>query len=212
MIEKPAPVRQENIAVRINAYDALPYPYGWGADENGCPALDEPRRLIRLLWEKGVRLINVTTGNPYYNPHIGRPADTGAYIPPEHPIVSAARMLNIIKEMKTAVPDMTVVGTGFSWFREYGANIAAGCIEQGWMDMAGFGRQTFAYPGFARDIVEHGGMVRNKCCVTCTKCTELMRFGGQTGCVVRDSEVYLPLWRKATNGQTMISKRTGYHI
>ena len=201
-----------NIAVRINAYDAIPYPYGWGTDENGHPKLDEPRRLMQLLWEKGVCLVNITNGNPYYNPHIGRPADKGPYIAPEHPIESAARMLHIIKEMKSAAPDMTIVGTGFSWFREYGANIAAGCIEKGWMDMAGFGRQSFAYPDFVRDIIANGAMSRNKCCVTCTKCTELMRFGGQTGCVVRDSNIYLPLWREATQGRTMMSARIGSHV
>ena len=201
-----------DVAVRINAYDAIPYPYGWGTDENGNPDLDEPRRLMQLLQDKGVRLVNITTGNPYYNPHIGRQADVGPYIAPEHPIESAARMLNIIKDLKAAVPDMTLVGTGLTWFREFGANIAAGCIEQGWMDIAGFGRQSFAYPDFARDIVDNGTMMRSKCCTTCTKCTELMRFGGQAGCVVRDSKVYLPRWREATNGRTMMSTKQGKHV
>ena len=201
-----------DIAIRLNAYDAIPYPYGWGTDENGNPALDEPRRLVQLLRKKGVCLVNITTGNPYYNPHIGRPADIGPYIATEHPIESVARMLHIIKEMKSVAADMTVVGTGFSWFRAYGANIAAGCIEKGWMDMAGFGRQSFAYPDFARDVIANGAMMRKKCCVTCTKCTELMRFGGQTGCVVRDSKVYLPLWREATQGRTMMSARIAGHV
>jgi len=201
-----------NVVVRFNAYDAIPYPYGWGTDENGRPALDEPRRLMQMLWEKGVRLVNITTGNPYYNPHIGRPADIGPYIAAEHPVESAARMLHIIKEMKAAATGMTLVGTGFSWFREYGANIAAGCIEKGWLDIAGFGRQSFAYPDFARDIFANGAMSRNKCCVTCTKCTELMRFGGQTGCIVRDSKIYLPLWREATKGRTMMSAKIAHHV
>jgi len=201
-----------DVTTRINAYDALPCPYGWGSDENGNPALDEPRRLMQLLWEKGVRMVNISTGNPYYNPHIGRPADVGPYTAPEHPIESAARMLYIVKEMKAAAPDMVMVGTGFSWFREFGANVAAGCIEQGWMDVAGFGRQSFAYPDFAHDIVTHGAMIRKKCCSTCTKCTELMRFGGQAGCVVKDSKVYLPLWRKATNGQTMMETEVKNHV
>ena len=196
-----------DIAVRLNAYDAIPYPCGWGADRNGHPALDEPRQLMQKLFEKGVRLVNITTGNPYYNPHIGRPADVGTYTAPEHPIESAARMINIIKEMKAAAPGIALVGTGFSWFREYGANIAAGCIEQGWMDIAGFGRQSFAYPDFARDIVTHGEMLRKKCCITCTKCTELMRFGGQAGCVIKDSKIYMPLWREATKGRTMMSTK-----
>ena len=201
-----------DVTLRMNAYDAIPYPYGWGTDENGRPALGEPRRLMKILWEKGVRLVNISTGNPYYNPHIGRPADVGPYTAPEHPIESAARMLHIIKEMKTAATGMALTGTGFSWFREYGANIAAGCVEQGWMDIAGFGRQSFAYPDFARDIVAEGKMMRRKCCIACTKCTELMRFGGQTGCVVKDSKIYLPLWQKATNGNTMMSARVMNHV
>ena len=194
IIEKLKAHVEIDIAVRLNAYDAIPYPYGWGTDENGNPSLEEPRRLMQLLSEKGVKLVNITTGNPYYNPHIGRPADICPYVAPEHPIESASRMLHIIKEMKTAAPDMTVVGTGLSWFREFGANIAAGCIQKGWMDLAGFGRQAFAYPDFARDIIVDGKMQRNKCCITCTKCTELMRFGLQTGCVVRDSKIYFQLW------------------
>ena len=201
-----------DVAVRFNAYDAIPSPYGWGTDDQGCPSLDEPRRLMQLLQEKGVSMVNITTGNPYYNPHIGRAADMGPYTAPEHPVESAARMLQIIREMKAAAPGMTVVGTGFSWFREYGAPIAAGCIEQGWMDIAGFGRQSFAYPDFARDIIVSGAMLRNKCCTTCTKCTELMRFGGQAGCVVRDPKVYLPRWREATHGRTMMSTRIGSHV
>jgi 2,4-dienoyl-CoA reductase-like NADH-dependent reductase (Old Yellow Enzyme family) len=201
-----------DITLRINAYDAIPYPYGWGTDENGRPSLDEPVRLMKILWEKGVRMVNISVGNPYYNPHVGRPADVGPYIALEHPIESAARMLNIVKEMKAAVPGMVIVGTGFSWLREYGANVAAGCIEQGWMDIAGFGRQAFAYPDFAKDIIAHGAMLRNKCCIACTKCTEIMRFGGQTGCVIKDSGVYLPVWREATNGRTMMSERIGSHL
>ena len=191
-----------DITLRINAYDAIPYPYGWGTDENGCPAPDEPRRLMQILWEKGIRMVNISAGNPYYNPHIGRPADMGTYVAPEHPIESAARMLNVIREMKAAAPEMIIVGTGFSWFREYGANIAAACIEQGWIDIAGFGRQAFAYPDFAHDIMTHGKMFRRKCCISCAKCTGLMRFGGQTGCVIKDSKVYLPIWREVSKGRT----------
>lgn len=201
-----------DIAVRMNAYDAIPYPYGWGSDENGEPDLTEPKKLVGLLAQKGVKLINISTGNPYYNPHIGRPCDVGPYVANEPQIKSAARMLNIIKEIKEAAPGVVIMGTGFSWFREYGANIAAACIEQGWMDIAGFGRQAFAYPDFAKDIITNGAMERNKCCIACTKCTELMRFGGKAGCVVRDSKVYVPLWREATKGETMMTDRVDIHI
>lgn len=201
-----------DITTRINAYDAIPAPYGWGCDGEGNPDLAEPKLLMQMLEQRGVQLVNITTGNPYYNPHVGRPSDMGAYVGPEHQTEAAYRMLNIIRELKAAAPSIKFIGTGFSWFRQYGANIAAGCMEQGWFDMAGFGRQAFAYPDFAKDILLHGGMDAKKCCIACTKCTEIMRFGGKAGCVIRDSKVYLPIWKEATDGRTMMNTRPGIHV
>ncbi|MHC4175070.1 MAG: oxidoreductase, partial [Planctomycetota bacterium] len=67
----------ENAAVvtRLGVYDAIPYPYGWGVDKDDYRRADltEPKKLIGLLQERGVNLINVTIANPYYNPHVGRP-------------------------------------------------------------------------------------------------------------------------------------------
>ena len=201
-----------DITLRLNAYDGIPYPYGWGTDENGNPDLEEPKKLMQILESKGVFLVNISTGNPYYNPHIGRPCDIGPYVAPEHPLESIARMLHIIRNMKLSAPSISVIGTGFSWFREYGANVAAGCVERGWMDLAGFGRQSFAYPDFAKDILANGKMDRKKCCIACTKCSELMRFGGVSGCVIKDSKVYLPIWKETTNGRTIMSDKPGIHI
>lgn len=203
------------ITMRLNAYDAIPYPYGWGVDKGDFrkPDISEPIQLIKILHEKGVNLINISTGNPYYNPHVGRPYDMGAYIPPQHPLEGIDRMLNIIREIQQSVPDMTVVATGFSWLREYGANVAAGGIEQGWFKIAGFGRQAFAYPNFARDILREGKMSRKKCCISCSKCTEIMRDGGTTGCVPKDASVYAPIYREGRKGKTVLtSTKLAEHV
>ena len=32
--------------------------------------------------------------------------------------------------------------------------------------------------------------------LTCSRCSQIMRDGGRTGCVVRDAEVYLPEFRQ----------------
>ena len=160
----------------------------------------------------GTYTINISAGNPYYNPHLGRPCDVGPYVATEHPLMSVERLLNAIRQMKQAAPDVVIMGTGFSWLREYGANVAAGAVEQGYMDIAGFGRQAFAYPDFAKDIIEKGCMDGRKCCIACTKCSELMRFRDVTGCVIRDSGVYLPIWKKATDGRTIMSNRIDIHI
>jgi 2,4-dienoyl-CoA reductase-like NADH-dependent reductase (Old Yellow Enzyme family) len=186
------------ITTRLNIYDGIPYPYGWGVDKENDKKydLEEPIKLVKILNQKGAQLINLTMGNPYYNPHINRPYDKGAYVPPEHPLVGVERMVNGIGEVQKAVPGITVVGTGYSWMRHFSPYLAAGMIEKGYASMIGYGREGFAYPDFARDIVQNGSMSKNKCCIVCSKCTDLMRAGGTTGCVIKDSKTYAPLYNQ----------------
>ncbi|MBE7030629.1 MAG: flavin oxidoreductase/NADH oxidase [Ruminococcaceae bacterium] len=192
-----------DITTRINAYDEIPYPYGFGVDKEDFRTRDlsEIKLIAQKLYDEGVRLINITGGNPYYNPHINRPYDAGPYTPPTHQLQSAWKLLDAARQVKQAVPGMTVISTGFSWFRELGALLAAGCVEQGWCDIAGFGRQSFAYPDFALDITKGNGMDRKKCCIACGKCTEIMRNGGKAGCAIRDTEVYLPIYQAGWEGK-----------
>jgi 2,4-dienoyl-CoA reductase-like NADH-dependent reductase (Old Yellow Enzyme family) len=204
-----------DITLRMNAYDAIPYPFGFGVNEEDVhkPNLEEPIKLVKLLREKGVKLINISCGNPYYNPHVGRPFDIGPYMPVKSQLSSISLMLNIIREIQQAVPEINVVATGFSWLREYGANVAAGGIQEGWFKLCGFGRQAFAYPNFARDILEKGKMDRAKCCIACGKCSEIMRDGGKAGCVIKDSEVYAPIYRKGREGKpSLVNNREAEHI
>ena len=66
-------------------------------------------------------------------------------------------------------------------------------IREGWCDLVGFGRSAFAYPDAPRDILEHGKMTPDKCCVTCSMCSQIMKdVVGRGGCVVRDSAIYAP--------------------
>ena len=204
-----------DLALRLNAYDAVPSPYGWGVNRQNYRTVDlkEPVNLVQILQNKGLKLLNISAGNPYYNPHIGRPYDTGPYIPEEHPLLGVERLLNLSREIQQAVPAVPVVATGFSWLREFGAHCAAGAVENGWCSLAGFGRQAFAYPDFAGDIITKGRMDRAKCCIACGKCSEIMRFDGRTGCVIRDSEEYLPIYKEASKGkQPYAGKHIANHV
>ena len=185
------------IAARLNIYDGIPYPYGWGTDKEDYkkPDFSEPFKLIDILYDKGVRLINITMGTPYYNPHVNRPYDSGGYISEETQLEGVARLINGAGEMQKRHPDMVIVGTGYSWFRHMAANVAAGTVDDGKAKIIGMGRGAFAYPDFAKDILENGEMDRKKCCITCSKCTELMRAKSATGCVVRD-EKYTKLYKE----------------
>jgi len=189
------------VTSRLNIYDALQYPYGWGVDQDDetKPDFTEPRRLIERLITLGCGGLNTTIGNPYYNPHVNRPFDfpiRGMSTPEEHPLETLHRFVHITRTVQQAFPKLTVVGSGYSWVREFYPNLAAAIIERGWASVAGLGRGALACPDFARDILEHGRMEPKKTCVTCSACTQIMRDGGTAGCVVRDSAVYGSIYRE----------------
>jgi hypothetical protein len=187
------------VTMRLGIYDAIPYPYGWAVDKNDYtkPDLTEPKKLIGLLQQRGLGLINVTIANPYYNPHVGRPFNepiVGGYEEPEHPLVGVDRLVKLTGEIQKQFPDIAIVGTGYSWLRTLFANVAAANITNGLTRLVGAGRMAFAYPDFAKDIIANGRMYPEKVCVSCSACTQIMRDGGMTGCVVRDNKVYGPIF------------------
>lgn len=187
------------VTTRMNLYDGYAHPYGWGVSpESGTePDLSEPIELVRRFYnEYGMRIIDFTIGNPYNNPHINRPYDIGAYEPPEHPLEGVSRACSVISQVKHAIPEMTIVSSEYSYLRHFSPYQAAGMISEGHADLAGYGRMAFAYPQFARDILKNGEMNPKNCCITCSKCTELMRAGSVTGCIIKDPSVYLPLYQK----------------
>ncbi|MBD3265477.1 FAD-dependent oxidoreductase [bacterium] len=187
------------VTSRLNVYDAIAYPYGWGVDRDDYqkPDLTEPLQLINRLKNLGYHGVNVSIANPYFNPHYGRPFDhpiIGGYIPEEHPLEGVDRLLHIVKQIQQANPDLTIVGTGYSWLRQFVPYVAAGAVKEGWNEIAGLGRGGFAYPDFAKDIIKHEVMDPLKVCVSCSSCTQIMRDKGRTGCVIRDGEVYTDLY------------------
>ena len=187
------------ITCRLNVYDGFPYPYGFGVSQEGGlePDLTQPLELVGILHRQlGMPLLDVTIGNPYVNPHVNRPADSQPYPLPESPLVGLGRMLHCVRTIQQAYPELAVIGSGLSYPRHLAGELAAAGVEQGWFQIAGFGRMAFAYPHFAKDLLGPG-LDPKQCCVTCGKCSQLMRLGSMAGCVVRDP-VYTRLYREAT--------------
>ena len=189
------------VATRLGVYDAIPFPYGWAVNKNDYtqPDLEEPKKLIELLHQHGVNLMNITIANPYYNPHVGRPFNepiVGGYEEPEHPLSGVNRLVNIVGRIQEKFPDIAFVGTGYSWLRTLLANVGAANKANGLTTLVGAGRMAFAYPDFAKDIITKGRMFPEKVCIACSACTQIMRDAGMTGCVVRDNEVYGPIFER----------------
>lgn len=185
------------VTSRLNIYDGFEYPWGWGVKEGAGLEVDltEPLKLIDILHnDLGVDILNITIGNPYVNPFVNRPADYCAEAFGENPLVGVDRMFHCVGTVQKTFPKLCVIGSGISYMREFIPNLAAGAINAGMMTMSGVGREAFAYPDFYKDILEKGHMEKNKCCITCGKCTEIMRSGGTTGCVIKDNACYMPIY------------------
>ncbi len=180
------------VTTRLNACDCFPYPYGYGVNAKNEIDLTETKVIINELKSRGVELINLTLGNPYLIPHINRPCINS----PEDGRIGMERIYSVTKEISEAFPEIRFIMSGLSFESENALDYSADAIENGVAAFAGFGRMTFAYPDFYRDYLKNGKLDKNKVCLKCSKCTELMRNASVAGCPVRDSETYMPFYRR----------------
>jgi 2,4-dienoyl-CoA reductase-like NADH-dependent reductase (Old Yellow Enzyme family) len=183
------------ITTRLSVSDMVKKPYGFGTDEKGMLDLAEPDRLIELLVREGISILNVTVGNPYHNPHVNRPYRHGGYIPPEAAEEGLARFEVIERHIKETYPNLTVVGSGLSYYRDDLIAQSERQLKEGICDIIGYGRVSLAYPMLYRDYLD-GKFDPKKCCVACSKCTALMRRGKVSGCATFH-EYYKGLYKES---------------
>jgi 2,4-dienoyl-CoA reductase-like NADH-dependent reductase (Old Yellow Enzyme family) len=183
------------VTSRLNVFDGLPHPFGFGVarEDPEQPDLTEPRNVLESLLRLGCPMVNITLGVPYCRPHLGRPFNRsvpGSPSAPEHPLVGVARFLEVTGMLQRALPGMSLVGTGYSWLRHFFPQVGAGAVRRGRVSVVGVGRMGLAYPDFAKDLAHRGELDPRKVCVGCSGCSELMKKGMASGCVVRDGDVY----------------------
>jgi NADPH2 dehydrogenase len=208
------------LATRLNVYDGIPFradgtpeawtaplANGWGMNENDPFAMDltEPLRWIAEMRQLGVTLINVTMGNPYAQPHVGRPFEyppPDGYESPEHPLIGVDRHFRATAAIQHAHPDLAVVGTGYSYLQEFLPQAAAANVRDGRVSIVGFGRAALAQPDLVRQLRDTGKLDRKRVCRTFSYCTALMRAKdhplGQfpTGCPPFDKDGYGDVWKE----------------
>ncbi len=185
------------MTARLSVSDMVAKPCGFGTTEDGKLDLDEPDKLIQCMVNEGIRVLNVTVGNPYYNPHVNRPYRLGAYVPPEPPSVGLERFEYIEKHIKDKFPGLIVVGSGLSYHRDDLIEKSEQQLNSGICDMAGYVRMWLAYPDFYKDY-KSGVFDPKRCCLACSKCTELMRNKQVSGCAVFN-EYYRELYKNTTS-------------
>jgi 2,4-dienoyl-CoA reductase-like NADH-dependent reductase (Old Yellow Enzyme family) len=206
------------IGVRLSAFDTVPFypdptrsttgklgpgipecfesllPYRWGfgvnADNPVEPDIAEPLRFLALLRELNIRLVNISAGSPYYNPHIQRPAlypPSDGYQPPEDPLLGVARQMQFTRDLKQQFPDLILVGTGYTYLQDFLPNVTQAALSEGWIDSVGLGRMVLSYPQLPLDILR-GEKIRSKrLCRTFSDCTTAPRNGLPSGCYPLDA-------------------------
>jgi NADPH2 dehydrogenase len=169
----------------------LPYHYGFGvnADHPVEADLTETVAFLELLRDLDIRLVNLTAGSPYYNPHIQRPAiypPSDGYQPPEDPLVGCARQIAVVAQLKARFPDLTIVGTAYTYLQEYLPHVAQALVRQGSVDLVGLGRMVLSYPELPLDTLARGEMQTKLICRTFSDCTTAPRNGMVSGCFPLD--------------------------
>jgi len=197
------------IGVRLSITDPGPFRTGEsGTGErhpDAGPVFDlvEATDLVRLLGEAGVRLICTTVGSPYWSPHAQRPAwfpPSDGYVPPRDPMVDAAAMLGATRDLCAAAPAGTaVVGTGFTYFQQFLANVAQAVLDAGWMDAAGLGRMVLSYPELPADVLGGRSLNTRLICRTFSDCTTAPRNGLVSGCYPLD-----PFYKERPERATLV--------
>ena len=183
---KPGPGIPENFSA------CLPYQYAFGVNQANPLKHDlaEASRFLELCAELGVRLVNLSAGSPYYNPHIQRPAaypPSDGYQPPEDPLIGVARQIQAVRELKARAPkSLVMVGSAYSYLQEYLPHVAQYVVRHQWTDLVGLGRMILAYPTMMADAVQTGRLSAKSICRTFSDCTTAPRNGMVSGCYPLD--------------------------
>ena len=169
----------------------LPYRYGFGVNPDNPVEYDltETFEFLRLCEKLDIRLINLSAGSPYYNPHLGRPAaypPSDGYQPPEEPLVGCARQINAVRKLKAEFPNLILVGTAYSYLQEYLPHVAQYYLRHGHVDSVGIGRSVLSYPHMLADATTEGKMQMRFVCRTFSDCTTAPRNGLPSGCYPLD--------------------------
>jgi 2,4-dienoyl-CoA reductase-like NADH-dependent reductase (Old Yellow Enzyme family) len=214
-----------DIAVRVSAWDTvpfqhppagaprrgvpvahaalLPYRYGFGVDAHDPtrPDLAEPIAFLKACASLNIRMVNITCASPYYNPHLMRPAffpPSDGYPPPEDPLAGVARQIGVVAQLKQAVPELVLVGTGYTYLQDYLPHVAQAQVRLGRVDSVGLGRMMLSYPDLAADVLEGRPIQRTRLCRTFSDCTTAPRNKLPSGCYPLD-----PFYKERPEAKTL---------
>jgi 2,4-dienoyl-CoA reductase-like NADH-dependent reductase (Old Yellow Enzyme family) len=108
------------------------------------------------------------------------------YHAPEDPLVGVARLINAAAELKEKRPQMTFIGSAYTYLQQWLPHVAQAVISSNMADSIGLGRMMLAYPDIVADILKGKPLNKKHICLTNGDCTTAPRNGLVAGCYPLD--------------------------
>jgi len=96
------------------------------------------------------------------------------------------RQVKVVRELKACFPELTIVGTAYTYFPGFLPHVAQALVREGAVDAVGLGRMVLAYPELPWDTLTRGEMREKQICRTFSDCTTAPRNGMVSGCYPLD--------------------------
>lgn len=158
---------------RISYYEGVRGGCGTGGAGELTEDLHEMDALIELMRTSGMDYINVSAGIPGVTSEITRPTATSKWF--------YLHQFRYAQRVKAIAGDMKVIGSAYTVLQEESLALAEENLRKGYVDFAGWGRQTLADPGFPHKVQ---GNIPVDYCILCSGCSRLMVKQQPVECIV----------------------------
>jgi len=158
---------------RISYYEGIRGGCGTGKADELVEELTEMDRVVALMESLGLDYVNVSAGIPGVTSEITRPT-----------VPSKCFYLHHVRYTKRAselVTTMKVFGSAFTVLQEESLDLAEENIERGYIDFAGWGRQSLADPAFPQKVKDGTAV---DYCKMCSGCSTLMVKQEPVNCII----------------------------
>lgn len=165
---------------RLSLYEGIRGGCGTGGPDEIVEDLGEMLEVIRLMAALEMDYVNVSAGIPALTGAITRPTESSKYL-----VLSHLRYAKTVKEMlRNEGRALKVIGSAYSTCKAEAPDICAEMLQKGYVDLCGFGRQSFADPLTPLKLREGKAAAPVNWCVLCSGCTKLMVNQRNDGCAV----------------------------
>lgn len=203
------------LTTRLCVYEGVRDGFGVAKGDFRKYDLAAPREYVRRLVDSGLQMLNVTSNSPsLLGVNRGERARLDFENPDEHPLMTLARQLALVRAFRASFPTVPMVGSGLSWLRQFVPQIASGAVRFEWLDIAGFGRGALACPDLPTRVLGGDKMDAGSTCMVCFACSQLERAGRAVGCVLRDAEFYGATFRdmRRLDGDRLLTGAARCHL